>query len=540
MKLVVSHTKNSELQQAFLDLDIVKLLRLCAPDLTEEAALDWALCYFESDIAELSARYQLFHDLSDTAAAKAAYEAVCALRDELDKQKRSADTFHEVLYTYRVLKAFLQLIEALDALTSGTLTSDRLKSLRSLLQEIRKDPVFTQIRSVADQVPRTLPLSRHFYVGINTRETGDATEIGVIRDDVETTESEPLLAQTAPSASSTSLFPAMKYTRAGYGTHFEEYLLQHYEKHYHSEIMKVHKLLQSVRPMRTDELLELEDSLHYLVVGLQLKDAFTDAGYTLCLPDPSGESLASEKLMYPDLALHLANMEGKTVTLPAASSTLITGANHSGKTSYLKTIGQSLILAQLGLKVPAVSFRFRPFRRFHTLFSSGEDSSMTVSRMGVEIQRLSNIMQQATAEDLVLINEPMTSTNPIEAVSICGDLMQRFLNASITHIVVTHLYDIYYLLKARLSPEEARHFISLITVSAFHDGEGMEHTYRLKESAPLGNSYAMETAKSFQITLEDLLDDPDLMREASAYCRTEREENMYEGGAGHGLSDTRA
>ena len=68
----------------------------------------------------------------------------------------------------------------------------------------------------------------------------------------------------------------------------------------------------------------------------------------------------------------------------------------------------------------------------------------------------------------------------------------------------------------------------------------MEHTYRLKVSAPLGNSYAMETAKSFQITLEDLLDDPQLMQEASAYCRKEQEENMYEGGAGHGISDTRA
>ena len=540
MKLVVSHAENTALKQAFLDLDIVKLLRLCAKDLSEDAALAWALSYYESEIPELSARYQLFHDLTDTAACEAAYIAVCDLRSELDKQKRSADIFHEALYTYRVLDTFLRLVDALDALVSGTLTSDRLKKLKALLGEIRKDPAYKQIQAVVDQVPRTLPLSRHFYVGINTRETGDATEIGVIRDDTETAESEPLLAQTAPGSSSTSLFPAMKYTRAGYGTHFEEYLLQHYEKKYHSEITKVHKLLQSVRPLRTEELLELEDSLQYLVIGQQLKDAFAAAGYGLCLPDPRGENVVSEGLMYPDLALHLEGIEGKSVTLPAASSTLITGANHSGKTSYLKTIGQSLVMAQLGLQVPADSFCFKPFNKLYTLFSSGEDSSMTVSRMGVEIQRLSFIMQQATDQDLVLINEPMTSTNPIEAVSICGDLMQRFLNAGITHIVVTHLYDIYYLLKARLSVEEARHFISLITISTFHDGEGMEHTYRLKESAPLGNSYAMETAKNFQITLEDLLDDPALMQEASAFCRTEREENMYEGGADHGLSDTRA
>ena len=153
---------------------------------------------------------------------------------------------------------------------------------------------------------------------------------------------------------------------------------------------------------------------------------------------------------------------------------------------------------------------------------------MSVSRMGVEIQRLSQIMQSATEQDLVLINEPMTSTNPIEAVSICSDLMQRFLNKHITHLVVTHLYDIYYLLKTRLSADQEERFTSLITLSEFSEEKGMVHSYRLMESQPLGNSYAMETAKSFQITLEDLLEDPALRAEASSYCRRTRMENIYE------------
>ena len=128
MNLVVSHNENTELKQAFLDLDIVKVLCLCAQDLSEDEALAWALSYFESDPAELDARYQLFHDLTDTAACTAAYTEVCSLRDELDKQRRSADTLHEVLYSYRVLKVFLQLVSALETMVAGNLISKRLQA----------------------------------------------------------------------------------------------------------------------------------------------------------------------------------------------------------------------------------------------------------------------------------------------------------------------------------------------------------------------------------------------------------------------------
>ena len=529
MNLIHFSAPDNALAQPFNDLDMLRILILARPQLTESELSDWTLRAFENDPDELSARYKLFQDLKDKDLAEEAYHKLRSFIDEQEKASRTADDLHDVLYSYRVLNAFLALIEALENLcASGEGHSPRLGQLKDLVAEIRKDPAFLTIESVVREVPTVLPFPSHIYVGLNARETGDTTDIGIIKDDTSETTIQALLDVSAPTASSESLFPEMPYTRAQYGTHFEEYLLQHYSKHYHSEITKALKLLQGVAPLRSPELIELADSLEYLVIGLSLCDLFQKAGYGLTIPDPNGEELTAEGLQYPDLALHMNDLEGKQVTLSGGSSTLITGANHSGKTSYLKTIGQSLVLAQFGFPVPAVSFRFRPFKKFYTLFSTGEDSSMSVSRMGVEIQRLSQIMQSATEQDLVLINEPMTSTNPIEAVSICSDLMQHFLNKHITHLVVTHLYDIYYLLKTRLSADQEERFTSLITLSEFSEEKGMVHSYRLMESQPLGNSYAMETAKSFQITLEDLLEDPALRAEASSYCRRIRMENIYE------------
>ena len=535
MELIHFAVSDPALQQPFADLDIIRVLKLACPSMDEAALSAWTLRSFTSDPDELSARYKVFADVTDLEAAIEAYHHVQSFREELDKQSRAMGELHEVMYDWRVLSVYVSLVESLQVLCEkSTGASSRMEALHTQLKEVLKDPAFATIRAVITQVQKILPFPKHLYVGINARESGDATDIGIIRDDASDEEIQALLDSKAPTASSKSLFPEMSYTRLQYGTHFEEYLLQHFEKRYHSEIAKAHKLLADVYPLRTPEFLELEDSLQYLVVGLSLYSLFTEAGYSLCTPDPSAACLRSESLMYPDLALHLQGLEGKYVVLENGSSTLITGANHSGKTSYLKTLGQSLVLAQFGFKVPASSFAFRPFQKYYTLFSTGEDSSMSVSRMGVEIQRLSVIMQSATDKDLVLINEPMTSTNPIEAVSICCDLMERFIDHGITHLVVTHLYDIYYLLKTRLTAEKDSHFTSLITLSDFSEETGMVHSYRLKESAPLGNSYARETAKSFQITLEDLLEDSEKRQEAASYCRSTQLENIYDGAQGSG------
>lgn len=537
MKLVYNTDQRPLLSQALIDLDILKLLMLCEPSFTEQTASDWAIRYYSSDPAELMERYAIFQELTDLSQVTDAYNRVVTLREELDKLSRAADRLHEVLYRYRTLTSFLELIQTVCQSIPVNTKSRRLMELTEFLTEIQAAPEYAAIRKAVDEFREQLPLPRYMYVGINTREDGEPVDIAILHDSMESEELQALIDMQAPTAPSKGLFPDIRYTREQYGSHFEEYLLHYLEKHYHADIQKLYKRLQGVQAFHTQELLELEESLRFYKIGLQMHTLFLSRGYTLCRPDPTGSQLSAEDLMYPDLALHMDSLEGKPIRVASGSGTLITGANHSGKTSYLKTIGQSLVLAQFGFFVPASSYSYHPFQNLHTLFSAGEDSSMSVSRMGVEIQKLTGILNEATAQDLVLINEPMTSTNPVEAVSICAELMEHFLGKHITHLVVTHLYDIYYLLQSRLSEADKQRMNSLVTESYYDPKKGMVHSYTLIVSPPRGNSYAMETAKQFGITLSDLLTDPALVEEASAFCADEDVESIYQGGAHNGLSD---
>ncbi|HCA34219.1 MAG TPA: hypothetical protein DEP00_03910 [Lachnospiraceae bacterium] len=163
---------------------------------------------------------------------------------------------------------------------------------------------------------------------------------------------------------------------------------------------------------------------------------------------------------------------------------------------------------------------------------------MTKSRMGIEVKKLTQILKQATSSDLIFLNEPMTSTNPVEAVSICAQLTRHFIDKGITHLLVTHLYDIYYLLKAKLTPDQLTHLESLITLSAYDEASGtMRHSYKLTRHEPLGNSYARETAAAFGITLDKMIADPVLKNQASDYIEAHNIDSIYEREKDNGLSD---
>lgn len=539
--------KATELTQALSDLDMSKIL--CDIDLRmqPEDAVRFMLQYFCSDPQEITARLAALADFKGRVSASGmqhAIDSILAVRQEEEKLNLSAGKLQDVLYRWRHIAAYVHCVEEWNHILNGgngsaAYESERVKALKDLFKELQKEPLFQRCQDVLHQMEQLLPLPRYLYLGVNAREDGYPTEMGILNTQEQPEELNSLLCHTDASQPSMGLGPEFVYNRSLYGSHFDEYILRGLEKQWKSSINKAAKLVEAIRLPRAQELLALTGALQFYQIGLLCAEAFENRGYSLCRPQAVLDaSLEMRSVLYPDLILHNTGIQGNDLQLVKGNAVIITGANHSGKTSYLKTIGQSYLLAQLGFLVPAASMRFTPVTGIFTLFSAGEDSSMTASRMGVEIKKLTGILKEATASDLVLLNEPMTSTNPVEAVSICADLSRHFLKKGITHLLVTHLYDIYFLLKAQLSADGRKHLESLITQSHYDETSGsMVHSYHLISAEPLGNSYARETAAAYGITLRDMLPAGSLLDQADAYCRQHNINSIYEGDDNHGLSD---
>lgn len=533
----------TELKQALTDLDMSKILCFVDTRMKNPDAEKFMLQYFSSDFAEIENRMAALTDFKQLTTAQAlqhAIDSILAIRTEEDKLNLAGYKLQDVLYRWRRMAAYVACIEEWNQLLAAApVHSQRVKDLTSLFKELAAEPLFSKCKSILGEMETLLPLPRYLNLGFNAREDGYPSEMGILGTEAEDRPLNALLYHTDSHTPSEGLGPEFVYTRAMYGSHFDEYVMRGLEKEWKSTINKAAKLVDPVELPRSSELLALARPLQFYQVGLLCCEAFEGRGYVLCRPQAmQNTSLTMKNVHYPELILHNDGIMGNDLLLQTGHAVVITGANHSGKTSYLKTVGQSYMLAQLGFFVPAESMQFTPVTGIYTLFSAGEDSSMTASRMGVEIKKLTGILKEATATDLVLLNEPMTSTNPVEAVSICADLSRHFLQKGITHLLVTHLYDIYFLLKAQLTGDLRPKLESLITQSYYDESAGaMSHSYRLINAEPLGNSYARETATAYGITLEDMIPAGSLLDQAEAYRQANNINSIYEGDENNGLSN---
>lgn len=91
---------------------------------------------------------------------------------------------------------------------------------------------------------------------------------------------------------------------------------------------------------------------------------------------------------------------------------LVTGSNMSGKTTFLRTIGVNLLLAQIGAPVCAEAFSFTPMQLLTSLRISDSLQEQT-SYFMAELNKLQRIVKQLEtgAPGLVLIDEILRGTN---------------------------------------------------------------------------------------------------------------------------------
>lgn len=89
---------------------------------------------------------------------------------------------------------------------------------------------------------------------------------------------------------------------------------------------------------------------------------------------------------------------------------VVTGPNQGGKTTFARTFGQLHHLAALGLPVPGSRARLLLCDRIFTHFERGEHVRDLHGKLADELLRLRDILEAASAESIVVVNEAFAST----------------------------------------------------------------------------------------------------------------------------------
>jgi len=118
---------------------------------------------------------------------------------------------------------------------------------------------------------------------------------------------------------------------------------------------------------------------------------------------------------------------------------LVTGSNMSGKTTFLRTIGVNLLLAQCGLSVCAATFTFTPMHLLTSLRISDSLQEQT-SYFMAELKKLQKIIGslQTGEPALVLIDEILRGTNSEDKTFGSEQFIRRLVHFQCLSLFATH------------------------------------------------------------------------------------------------------
>jgi len=179
---------------------------------------------------------------------------------------------------------------------------------------------------------------------------------------------------------------------------------------------------------------------------------------------------------------------------------LLYGINSSGKSSLMKSIGLSVILAQAGFFVPAIELRFGLYDKLFTRIVSQDNLYKGLSTFAVEMMELKNIFNRADARSLVLGDEISQGTETESALAIVSAAILKLLSLKSTFIFATHLHQLKSIPQLQNLPA-----LIFLHLGIKYDERNDTLIYNRVLQLGMGNSlYGLEFAKSLHMDREFL------------------------------------
>lgn len=167
---------------------------------------------------------------------------------------------------------------------------------------------------------------------------------------------------------------------------------------------------------------------------------------------------------------------------------IITGPNMGGKSTYMRQTALIVLLAQIGSYVPANRCVLRPVDRIFTRIGSSDDLAGGRSTFMVEMSETANILHNATAHSLVLMDEVGRGTSTYDGLALAWACAEHLAS----HIRAFTLFATHYFEITRL-PE------TIATVANVHldATEHQDHIVFLHniQNGPASRSFGLQVAR---------------------------------------------
>lgn len=239
--------------------------------------------------------------------------------------------------------------------------------------------------------------------------------------------------------------------------------------------------------------------VQFYIAYLEYIQRFQEIGLNFCYPEmcTSKEHIKSTDSF--DLALAGSLIPQQ---IPVANSfalthpeqiIVVTGPNQGGKTTFARMFGQLHHLGSIGCAVPGTEASLFLFDNIFTIFEQEEDVKTLSGKLQSDLIRLHEVVNKATSQSLIIINEIFSSTTLHDAVWLGRKMMQAILVIGALAVCVTFLDEL-----ASYSPE----IVSMM--STVQEDDPVKRTYKIVRREADGLAFAVHIAQKYGLTFDAL------------------------------------
>jgi DNA mismatch repair protein MutS len=166
---------------------------------------------------------------------------------------------------------------------------------------------------------------------------------------------------------------------------------------------------------------------------------------------------------------------------------VITGPNMGGKSTYMRQTALITIMAYIGSYVPAQNVSIGSIDRIFTRIGASDDLASGQSTFMVEMTETANILHNATAQSLVLMDEIGRGTSTYDGLSLawaCATYIAQKINAFT--LFATHYFELTQI------KEQLPH-VANVHLDAVEFDDGISFMHAVQEGAA-NRSYGLQVA----------------------------------------------
>ena len=190
---------------------------------------------------------------------------------------------------------------------------------------------------------------------------------------------------------------------------------------------------------------------------------------------------------------------------------IISGPNAGGKSVCLKTVGLLQYMLQCGMLIPLK--RASRAGIFHNIFIDiGDEQSIEddLSTYSSHLLNMKNMMREANAKSLILIDEFGSGTEPLIGGAIAEAVLRRFNDKQAYGVITTHYSNL---------KQFAENHRGVINGAMLYDRHLMQALYQLQIGNP-GSSFAVEIARKIGLPEEVIADASEIV--GSEYIQSDK------------------